>query len=256
MNRMKKQFLAAAALLTALFLPVPGAWADGSPSDFLHSRTYIGLFGTSVSVDSNGIFKGTTYSRVNDSAYNSVEIDLLPTLAQNFGFGLLVGHREDAYAIEVSYWRSSHTASFGPATVGSNSGSSTVTFTSVFQDKADYNALNLDFKRYFLTELQVQPFVDLGVSFPWVQVAHGAANSKGENTSLTLAGLGLNLGIGVEYYLSTNLSFTAGGYQRWASFDESKGFGSQFSQIQQYGNSNSDAGGGLNFCVGTTLGFE
>lgn len=238
-------------LLAGVVVPV---WADAeNPGDYIHSRTYVGVVGTSISMDTDGAFSGLNYSRVN----NPYEIDLIPALAQNFGYGILMGHREEAWAVEASFWQSNHNATFGPGVVGSISGSS-VTFTQQFQDKATYNSINIDFKRYFLTEGQTQPFLSLGVSFPWIVVDNAAADANGDISALTLAGLGLNLGVGVEYYLTPNISFFGGAYKRWASFDEFKGLALQYNQIAQYSNGSptSDEGGGFNFAVGTSLGFE
>lgn len=246
-----KIILLSAALVFCLG-PYGKAWADGeNPGDYLHTRTYFGIEGTSVSVDHGGAFTGLNYSRI-DYPY---EIDLIPALDQNFGFGLLIGHREQAWAAEASYWQSNHNATFGPGVVGSDSGSS-VTLTQKYQDKAVYNSINVDFKRYFLTETQLQPFINLGVSFPWIVVQNAAIDSNGDTTKLTLAGLGLNLGVGVEYYLSPNLSVFCGGYERWASFDEFKGFALQFNQLAQYGKPTTDAASGLIFNIGTSVGFE
>lgn len=223
-----------------------------NPGDYLHTRTYFGLVGTSVSVDNGGAFNGLNYSRMNSPSY---EIDLIPALGQNFGFGLLAGHREEAWALEASFWQSNHNATFGPGTVGSVSGSS-VTFSQQFKDTAVYNSVNVDFKRYFITESQTQPFISLGVSFPWIVVNHAASDASGNNSSLTLAGLGFNLGVGAEYYISPNISFFGTLYRRWASFDEFKGLSSQYNQLTQYGTKTSDDGSGFNFAIGTTLGFE
>lgn len=250
-----KLFHKITVLSTSLFLLgglAASTWADEeNPGDYLHSRTYIGVEGTSVSVDNSGLLTGLNYSRVD----NPYEIDILPALDQNFGFGLLVGHREEAWAVEVSYWQSNHNATFGPGVVNSESGGS-VTFTQQFQDTAVYNSINVDFKRYFLTELQIQPFVDLGVSFPWLVVNNAAADAYGDISSLTLAGLGLNLGVGAEYYFAPEISVFAGGYRRWTSFDEFKGLQTQYNQLAQYGTQTSDAANGWAFAIGTTLGFE
>lgn len=222
------------------------------PGDYLHTRTYIGLFGTSVSVGNKGEFTGTHYSSSQTPFY---EVDLIPSIDQNFGYGFLIGHREEVWAAEVSYWDSNHTATFGPGTVGSNSGQS-VTFSGTYQTTAVYHSVNVDFKRYFLSELQLQPFINLGVSFPWIVVSDAAMDASGDKASLTLAGLGLNLGVGVEYYVSPSLSFTVGAFQRWASFDEYKGFNTQYNALAQYGAGSSDEGSGLNFTIGTSVGFE
>jgi hypothetical protein len=118
--------------------------------------------------------------------------------------------------------------------------------------------VNVDFKRYFFTEQQLQPFLNLGVSFPWIVINNAAMDAYGNNSALTLAGLGFNLGIGAEYYLTPNISFIANACQRWASFDEFKGSQLEYNQITEYGNGKptSDEGSGLIFEVGTTLGFE
>jgi len=236
-------------LLMGLVSPV---WGDAeNPGDYLHTRTYFGVVGTSVSVSNSGIFSGLNYSRVN----NPYEVDLLPALSQSFGYGILFGHREEVWALEASFWQSNHNATFGPGVVNSVSGES-VTFTQQFKDTAVYYSINVDFKRYFLTETQYQPFLSLGVSFPWIVVQNAASDANGDMGPLTLAGLGLNLGIGMEYYLSPEISFFGVAYQRWASFDEFKGVGLQYNQLAQYGSPTSDAGGGVNFALGTSFGFE
>jgi hypothetical protein len=221
-----------------------------NPADYLHTRTYVGFSGISVGVDTGGAFSGTNYSRVDDP----YEIDLIPALSRNIGFGVLVGHREEAWAFELSFWQTDHTATFGPATLSSPV--TTGVAVPKTQGEAVYDSINLDFKRYFLTEMQIQPFISLGVCFPWIVVQNAASDGSGPASALTLAGLGLNLGIGAEYYFSPNVSVTAGAYQRWASFDQFKGVALQFSQLNQYGANTSDEGSGLNFAVGATLGFE
>lgn len=256
-------------LLTTLFLflfvvSTRSSFADGeNPGDYLHSRTYIGVVATSVSVGDGGAFSGTNYSRVN----NSYEVDLLPALAQNFGFGILAGHREEAYALEVSFWQSNHTATFGPGTIlaAPGSGFSNSNLSTAAYETAVYSSINLDFKRYFLTEMRLQPFINLGVSFPWIVVPNSAASFvlnqqtqqyQLEMGSVTLAGLGLNLGVGAEFYLSPNISLVGGAYERWASFNQFKGYAAQFNQLAETSNSSSNDGSGFVFELGTTFGFQ
>lgn len=245
-----KLFLAVLALAAGF---ATAARADsGNPGDFLHTRTYFGIVGTSVSVNNTGDFDGLNYSRINNPFY---EIDLIPAISQNFGYGVFIGHREEAWAVELSFWQSNHNATFGPGVVSSLTGAS-VTFTQKYQDTAVYDSVNIDFKRYFLTDQQFQPFLDLGVSFPWLVVNNAAENALGQVGPLTLAGLGLDLGAGVEFYFSPNFSIFAGAYQRWASFDEFKGFSTDFNQLTQFGTNTTDEGSGVNFAVGTSVGFE
>src|SRR5580692_6431722 len=133
------------------------ALAD-NPADYLHSRTYVGVVATSVSVGTGGEFSGLNYSRIDAPAY---EVDLIPAISQNFGYGVLIGHREEAWAGELSFWQSNHNATFGPGTINSSLGS--VDLTQKYQGLATYNSVNVDFKRYFFTEQQLQPFLGLGV---------------------------------------------------------------------------------------------
>lgn len=238
-------------LLTASLTIGTNVWADG-PGDFLHTRTYIGVFGTSISIDKSGEFSGTNYSRVDNPGY---EITAIPSLAQNFGFAVLLGHREEAYALELSYWQSNHLATFGPTTLGAISGQS-ATFTGTYQAAAVLRSVNVDFKRYFLTDLNFQPFVSLGVGFPWLDIPDADGDGAGHIYPVTLAGLGFDLGLGAEYYLSPALSIVGSASHRWASFDQLKGYQGLYNQMALYGSSTGDSEGGFIFAIGTTLGFE
>lgn len=246
---MKRTFKTILSIGVLTLLPLI-ARAD-NPGDYLRTRTYLGFFGTSVSVGNGGEFSGLNYSR-NDAPY---EIDLIPTLSQNFGFGFLIGHRDESWAGELSFWQSSHTGTFGPGVVSSSSGAS-VTFNQVYQDNATYNSINLDFKRYFITELDVQPFVNLGVSFPWITVNGASSDANGNTSNLTLAGLGLNLGAGAEYYITPMFSVTGGVFYRFASFDNAKGTGGAYYPLAVYGTQTSDEGSGFTFTLGTSVGFQ
>jgi len=225
---------------------------EENPSDYIHTRNYFGLVGTLINVSAGGLFTGLNYSRVDKPAY---EITLIPSLAQAVGLGALAGHREGTYAIEVSYWQSVHNSSFGPGVVTFTNGSA-VTFTTPYQGTAIYNSINLDMKRYILTDLPIQPFMNLGVSFPWIDLGNVDMDASGNIGPATLGGFGFDLGIGVEYYLSPNIAFTAGAFQRWSSFDEFKGFQTQYNQLSSSASPASYDGSGFNFTVGTTFGFE
>jgi len=115
-----------AAFLTMLFITFCGfvgaSWADddenedfftgAKTSDFIKSRTYIGVGGISTLIDSSNDFNGTKAVTFNSSASSTTEFDLIPGINRNFGFCILAGHREGAWAGELSYWRSDHTATW------------------------------------------------------------------------------------------------------------------------------------------------
>lgn len=258
-------------LLTGL---VRVAWADdendteavetagAKQSDFIKSRTYIGGIGISSTIDQWGDFNGvnrfTSASATTVSGgvsyVSDTEVDLIPTIQRNFGFGALVGHREGPWAVEVSYWRSDHTATFyfsGPAT---------------FTTPARLETINLDFKRYFFTLLPTQPFISFGFSFPWLWVRQGSylfdpsvTTQLGSNDE-TISGIGFNVGTGLEIYLGDGFSLIGGAYETWTSFDQINGV-SKIPLTQLYFDNNpsnigSLAGNGLNLYVGTTIAIE
>lgn len=225
------------------------AQADGNPNDYLHTRTYLGFVGTSISIDNTGLFSGNRYSVSQIPVY---DLALIPSLSSAVGWGILAGHREENYALEVSFWQSSHTATFNAGVAGSNQ-QTPVTINSSAVGTATYNSINLDFKRYFLTDLPVQPFLDLGVSFPWIDLADADIDGSGNLHTLTLSGLAVNLGLGIEYYLTPEISLVAGAYQRWGSFDQFKGSQIEYNTLNSTG---SDEASGLNFAFGATLGVE
>lgn len=157
------------ALLVGIF--ASKVWAqddDENNTDYIKSRTYVGVLGTSSTIDQWGDFNGQEGFIMNGAAtetspvtlYAASEESLIPSITRNFGFGVLAGHREGPWAAEISFWRSDHTASWN--------GGSGVTIT----EPASYQSINVDFKRYFFTQLPTQPYVLLGIS----SMALGPAN--------------------------------------------------------------------------------
>lgn len=236
---------------------VKGVWADDDmdsdiaglkKTDFIKERSYIGVVGISADIDQWGDFNGSNFLTFNaGSTVASSEQDIIPSITRQFGWGVLLGHREGPWAGEVSFWRSDHTATFIAA------GPTTIT------NPASLQAINIDFKRYFFTQFPTQPFVSLGLSFPWLWVHQGSYLGSTTNDE-TISGIGLNLGAGLEIYLDNGFSILGGLYQRWGEFDQVNG-ASKIPLNQMYFDGNSSdvgalAGNGLNFYIGGTVGVE
>jgi hypothetical protein len=211
---------------------------------------------TSAVIDQWGDFSGIHYLGTGTSVSSgNPEVDLVPSITRQFGWGTLLGYREGPWAGELSFWRSDHTATFINSTP--------VTTTS----PASLQAINFDLKRYFFTYLPAQPFVNIGISFPWLWVRQFSYLTDTSNNVLatddeTLSGIGLNLGAGVEVYLEGNFSIVGGVYQRWAEFDQVNG-------ARKTPTSTSDlfldgtatqlgslSGNGLQIYLGATIGVE
>jgi len=214
---------------------------------FVQSRTYIGILGTSVAFNGTGF--GTT-TLLNQSQY---EVTLAPTLSQNFGWGLLLGRREGPYAAEISFWQSVHQSSWnGTYPVAGVPGTP---YGQTLEDTATFNSINLDFKRYFFTDIDIQPFLGLGVNIPWIDMNNASANTTTTGTA-TFEGIGFDLGAGVEYYLDPTISVVGGFYQRWSGYGQYRGANDTDEQIQNDdGNQSNFTSSGLDFYIGTTIGF-
>ncbi len=248
-------------LLTGLARAV---WADeedemaldksgAQQTDFIKERSYVGVVGISSTLDQWGDFNGVNYVTSNSSG-GSAERDLIPSINRNFGFGVLVGHREGPWAAEVSFWRSDHTASFifaGPTTI---------------TNPASLQSINFDIKRYFLTQFPTQPFINIGFSLPWLWVRgfseqlDSGNNPTGFVNDETISGIGFNLGAGMEIYLDNNFSVLGGLYQRWTGFDQLNGFNKVAFNSIYFDGKPSDIGSmegdGLHFYVGATFGYQ
>jgi len=234
-------------------------WAqdeDRGKRDLIKSRTYIGIIGTSSTIDQWGDFQGTGGLQSASSSVSAFsEVDYIPAITRNFGWGFLLGYREGPWAAELSFSRTDHTAVIyfsGPVT---------------FKTPANYSAINFDFKRYFFTVSPVQPFVSMGMSFPWLWVRQGSylytdstLTTQISSADETISGIGLNLGAGVEIYLNQDISLVGGAFQRWTGFDQISGASKIPFDQMYFDNNPSDVGAlegdGLNIYVGTTFGFQ
>jgi hypothetical protein len=220
---------------------------NNDSGDFIHERTYVGGLATYTGIDNGGDFTG-----LNTMTYGSAapyEIELIPTISQNVGFAVLLGRREGAWAAEISYWNSNHSATF-------NNGGIT------YQGTATYQSINLDFKHYFFTQFPTQPFISVGLSLPWLVVQNGSIYgsvpppSTGDGLSdATYTGIGFNLGAGLEIYMGQNFSIVGSITERWAGYGDVLGYNRVHEVPQLNGTDITLQASGLNFGLGATIAF-
>ncbi len=242
------------------------AWAqeedESGKRDLIKTRTYIGFFGTSATIDQWGGFQGIhSFQAFNGSSSGStlstsIEVDMVPAISRNFGAEIMLGHREGPWAGELSFTRSDHTAVYYSS---SNSGPVTT------NESASLCSIDFDFKRYFLTTAPVQPFVSMGLSLPWLWIRNGSqlydsAYNLVNTDDETISGIGFNLGAGLEVYLSQDFSLVGGVFQRWTGFDQISGVSKiPFNKLYFDGVSTdvgSIEGDGMHIYAGTTFGFQ
>ncbi|HET9869015.1 MAG TPA: hypothetical protein VFR02_00765 [bacterium] len=239
----------AAALMLGLGWTSP-LFADideSAPDDFIHQRTYFGIMGAYGSIDKGKDFNGTVLL-TGSVGSSELEADGIPAFDPGYGFSVVLGHRDGAYAGELGFTQTYHTASF--------TGGTNVTG----QNTALYHVLSFDFKRYFLEKLPVQPFVALGLNYTWIDVEDASALVQAGNStplaegSLSIDGLGLDLGAGLEVYMGDGFSLVGGAYERFTGFSGVTGI-ERASLTPATTNSSSFSlnSTGINFVAGCTV---
>jgi opacity protein-like surface antigen len=196
-------------ILAILFLAAASAAFAARPR-YVEERAYVGGFGLVSSVSSE---KGMGFDGLSGvwgiHSSGLTIVSLVPKIKSNYGFGGLVGYRRGDYALEVSYWRSSHRAEYTDPSIG----------VVTFQDRALYHSFNVDLKRFLFTHLPAQPFVSGGLTFPWISIENASTISgTGYYSIASYSGFGFNLGVGLEFFALPNVTITGGAIRRWADY--------------------------------------
>lgn len=163
---------------------------------------------------------------------SATEIIIIPKVESSMGFGALLGVRFKKGALELSYQRSEHDATWLGA-----------------KGTAAYNAIDLDFKIYPSAESQIQPYLLFGMGIPWLVVHDGAATAT-EVGDGTLIGFGFNIGGGIAYYLQPTICVNGGVIYRWISYSTATGVSGVSNTIQD-----GLGGSGLTLKAGITFTF-
>lgn len=207
-----------AILILAAASPVFSARAR-----YVEERTYVGALGLITDIsDGPGLTFNGKYTVTGIHSSGATILSLIPKIKTNYGFGGLVGYRRGDYALEVSYWRSSHKAEYTDPSIG----------TVTFQDRALYHSINLDLKRFILTYLPAQPFFSFGLSFPWLVIDNSSTIAGTDYLwTSSYSGLGFNAGVGVELFAMPNLTVTGGLIRRWSDYTNLRGADRQNTNI-------------------------
>lgn len=165
------------------------------------------------------------------------EIILVPKVEGDFGWGIALGGRGKKWAGELSYLRSTHNVTWLGA-----------------QGEAVYNLVTLDFKRYFLVDKSVQPYILLGwIPSAWLTVKDGSADvfgRVGDATFIEIFSAGLDLGGGLAFYLHPRVAINTGILYRLVYFATAEGVIGEPGDIEDSLNAS-----GLSYNVGLTFTF-
>jgi len=257
-DRMRPSTTKTTPWILASLILLLAADAFAERARFIEERAYVGGLGLIAKLSDE-----TNYGFAGDNGYISMDSQdyhdatLVPKIKTNYGFGGLVGYRRGDYALELSYWRSSHKAEFNDTFVDYST-------TALFQ------SFNLDLKRFLLTHLPVQPYVSMGISFPWVVFKNASATYLyawdevdrwvyfvTDPKDASYSGTGFNLGVGLEVFATPLVSVTGGVVQRWAGYPTSKGADNKVRELLNHaGIQTSMRDSSLGVHVGATITFN
>ncbi len=153
-----------------------------------------------------GDFNGDVILTGVDPSYP--DLILVPEVDDGIGFGAGLGYRFGEFALEFNYMRTTHDADFPGSTIGD----------------ATLNLVNIDVKYFFMTDSPLQPMILVGLAIPWLDVGDGSiVIATGESGDSNFTGVGLNLGGGVNYFLTPQVALTAQAGYRFLWFMDVKG---------------------------------
>lgn len=164
---------------------------------------YLGLGAAYRTVD--GDFEGNSAI----PAMTSSDVILLPKIDGAWGGTLFGGYSfTSRWAIEVGYTKTKHDATFGTRKL-----------------TADYHSLDIDFKYHFLDDTHaVRPYGLFGLNIDVLNVKDGTrAGSFGPTIGdAKYIGSGLNLGLGVDYFVTEHVSTGLGATYRFVQYSSAE----------------------------------
>jgi hypothetical protein len=194
-----------ASLVVLLEIGAGRAWAQDE--SFAKTGPYLGVVSSLGTTFEGNSFDGQHF------LYDASQIVLIPRLGPTEGLGLVVGGRSRKAAIELSYVRAEHSASFDGSRLDVRS-----------------HVVNVDGKRFFASRFPAQPYISGGLAIPWIDVKDGSATMTSDGNA-TLLGVGFNVGAGVAIYPNPRVGLTLGYNYRVAVFPRVKGATGSFIDI-------------------------
>ncbi len=199
---MKSSITRVALVAALLTVPATGSaqFSSGTPG-FAKEGGYAGM-----SVLPNFTFDRVTFD--GEGIYREIggdEITILPRLSTQTMMRFILGYRAKSAGIEISYDFTNHDGTFQEVS-----------------GKAKFRSLNIDGRYFFLPQQRIQPYMQVGGSWPWFTVKEGSflhdavADAK-------FQGYGVNAEGGVVVYPHRQLGISVGYSYRVLSFDEVKG---------------------------------
>jgi hypothetical protein len=199
---MTRSITAAAILIASLAAP---ARAQDTRPAFAKEGAYVGFAGLiDFNLDARTFDGRTIYKEVDGE-----EFSILPRLSGRNLPKFIVGFRTRQGALEFSWERGRHDATFFDFPVG-----------------AVFNSVNIDGRFFFRTHDFIQPHFLIGLAFPWLTVDDGSFESEDPDADFADArwrGPALNTEGGVTIFVTPRTGISAGYSWRLIFFNRERG---------------------------------
>ncbi|HTF99742.1 MAG TPA: OmpW family outer membrane protein [Nitrospirota bacterium] len=161
---------------------------------------YIGLGAVYNTID--GDFTGTSGLQSGSDIIIIPKIDSGLGLDVRFGYGIT-----DQWAVELNLMNSRHNGSWAG-----------------LSGHVYYTSFSINGKYAFLSSSTTQPYILFGFGGNELRIKNGAENtSTGEVTDATLSGPGVNMGFGIDSYISPHVSLNIGALYRYVDYTDAEG---------------------------------
>lgn len=183
---------------------------------FLLMAVVMVLTGISVAEAKKGFYAGVgiTYNTIegdfNDSGglRNDSEIIILPEIDNALGIDILGGYGiNDQWSIELNLMSSGHRGAWGG-----------------LRRDVNYSSFSVNGKYNFLSSGMTQPYLLFGISGNALRIKDGAQNIYTRETGdATLSGPGVSFGVGIDQYLTQQVSLNLGAMYRYVEYTDASG---------------------------------
>ncbi len=144
-----------------------------------------------------------------DDLTNPTESVAVPELDNGGGYSVRAGYRWHKRSLEIGYGVSEFDGDF----LG-------------FDLDADVHTISVDFKEFYRVETNLQPFLFVGLGMPEMKIDNAALDlvtvPPPPPRDAELDGIQINVGGGVNFYVTPQLALTAQGMYTFGRYDEAK----------------------------------
>ena len=144
----------------------------------------------------------------NAALQGATDIIILPDSDNAFGIDILAGYGfTDNWAVELSFISSRHSGTWQGA-----------------NGDVSYSSFSINTKYSFESSNEVRPYLLFGISSNVLLINEGSIDAfTGEVGDATLSGSGINIGAGIDTYVTPNVSLTLGTLYRYVNYTRAEG---------------------------------